>query len=330
MVSLADVARDARVSTATVSRVLNNSARVRPTTRERVLASVKKLGYVPNVIARSLASGRTMTLAMAYDDLPTPFLSRITAAVADASFKEGYQLMPCLANQSLEREAALFRDLAGRQVDGVVVSAVSRTETDLTPLIEADIPVVLVTHLVEGFDLDSVTLDAYGGAYTAVSHLITRGYRRIATVAGPQTRSGAIGKLEGYRKALLDHHMSIPEGYVLFGDYTEEDGERLASALLDLAKPPDAVLVANERMTMGLLRVVRERGLRIPRDLGIVGFNDFGWPSLLTPPLTMVAQPIRDLGETAVRMLLERICGEYQGPPRHVVLPTRLMRRRSC
>ena len=187
-----------------------------------------------------------------------------------------------------------------------------------------------MTHLVEGFDLDSVTLDARAGAYTATAYLITRGFRRVATIAGPQTRSGAIGKLEGYRQALVDHNMDARDEYVLYGDYTQESGAHLTSALLDLPEPPDAILVANERMTMGLLRVVQDRGLWIPRDLGIVGFNDFEWPSLIVPPLSMVSQPIRELGARAMRMLLERVRGDYRGPARHVVLPTRLERRGSC
>jgi len=190
-------------------------------------------------------------------------------------------------------------------------------------------PVVLVDRRLDCVTCDSVTVDTQHGAYHAVVHLLGLGYRRIALLGGPKDVSTAVSKEQGYRRALADSGSEVDESLILSGAYTEPDGYALGQALLDSPKAPDAVLVANNQMTLGFVRLVRERGLRVPQEIAYIGFDDAPWASLVVPPVTVIDQPTYELGRRATEMLLERMDGRRQDIS-HIVLPTRLILRGSC
>lgn len=328
-VQIGDIAADAQVSAATVSRVLNGSQTVDDSLRLRVLASVEKLGYQPNMVARSLRMRKSFVLGVIIPSITNPFFTAVARAVEDAALEAGYAVTICSSDQDLAKERRYLQVLRNRMVDGALVAVADMHASDLTPLTQSGMPVVLVDRCLEGVTLDSVIVDTRRGAYMAVEHLISRGYRRIGMVGGPLGVSTAASKLEGFRQALADHGVPIGKDMVLSGDYTEASGYEIGRTLLAMRTPPDAVLVANNQMTLGFFRLVRERGLRVPQEIAFIGFDDAPWASLVVPPVTVVDQPMYELGQRATQMLLERMDGRRQ-EIRHDVLPTRLIMRGSC
>ena len=328
-VQIKDIAVDAGVSAATVSRVLNGSRAVNEDLRLRVLASVDRLGYQPNVVARSLRTGKSFVLGVIIPSITNPFFTYVARAVEDAALAAGYAATICSSDQDLDKERRYMDVLRNRMVDGVLIVVADMQRSDLTPLEQNGMPIVLVDRRLECDSCDSVTVDTQRGAYHAVEHLLSVGYRRIALLGGPTGVSTALSKERGYRQALLDHGFPLNESLIVSGEYTEPQGYALGQTLLDLPQPPDAVLVANNQMTLGFVRLLRERGLRVPQEIAFIGFDDAPWASLVVPPVTVIDQPTYDLGRRATELLLERIEGRRQETS-HVVLPTRLILRGSC
>jgi len=330
MPGIKEIADDAQVSIATVSRVLNGSQSVSEELRARVMASVQKLGYQPNMVARSLRTRRSFVIGVVIPTISNPFFTDIVRAVEDVAHQAGYVVTIHSSDQDLAKERRYLQVLRRRMADGVIIAVADREASDMSPLTADGIPVVLVDRCLEGASLDSVTVDTKRGAYVAAEHLIERGYRRIAFLGGPRHVSTANDKLEGYRQALKEHGVPIHDELILFGDYTEASGRELGRRVLNMPHRPDAVLVANNVMTLGFFTVVREYGLRVPHEIAFIGFDDRQWASLVTPPVTMIDQPTYDLGRVATEMLLERMEGEQGREPRHQVLPARLVVRGSC
>jgi LacI family transcriptional regulator len=328
-VQIKDIAADARVSAATVSRVFNGSRTVSEDLRLRVIASMERLGYQPNVVARGLRMRKSFVLGVLIPSITNPFFTSVARAVEDTALEAGFAVTICSSDQDLGKERRYIDVLRNRMVDGAIVVVTDMNRSDLTPLAANDMPIVLVDRCLRGVTLDSVTIDTSRGAYRAVEHLLRLGYRRVALIGGPKDVSTAVSKEQGYRQALTDYKHEVDEGLILSGAYTEPDGYALGQALLALPDPPDAVLVANNQMTLGFVRLVRERGLRVPQEIAYIGFDDAPWASLVVPPVTVVDQPTYELGRRATEVLLERMDGRRQ-EPRHDVLPTRLILRGSC
>lgn len=325
-----DIAQDAGVSTATVSRVLNKTQSVSEELQARVEASVAKLGYRPNIVARSLRLRRTFVIGMIIPNVSNAYFMDIVRAAEDVAIESGYAGTICSSDQDLTKERRYVEMLRDRMVDGALIAVADRQASDLSSLVRAKVPIVLIDRRLDDAALDSVTVDTRSGAYSGVQHLVQRGYKRIATIAGPQSVSTGADKLEGYREALRDAGLPIDEELICIGDYSDASGYELGRGLLNISHPPQAVLAANNLMTLGLLRAVQERGLRIPHDIGIIGFDDNKWASLLSPPVTFVDQPTYELGKTATELLLARMKGERRPSVEHVVLRTRLIVRGSC
>ncbi len=329
-VKMQDVAQDAQVSVATVSRVLNGTQRVSDALRARVMASVEKLGYFPNIVAQSLRMHRSFVLGVVIPNISNPHFTDIVRAVEDVALASGYVITACSSDQDLAKEQRYMQVLRDRMADGVLVSVADSQASDVSPLIDSGMPVVLIDRRLEGVSLDSVTVDTKGGAHAAVAYLVGRGYRRIGMIGGPDGVSTAADKLQGYRQALADLNLPKDDSLCLQGDYTEASGYALGCQMLDMADRPDAVLVANGLMTLGFSTAVKQRGLRIPHDMAFIGFDESRWADLLVPPVSRVVQPTYELGQVATEMLLERLEGRYTGKARHRSLPTSLIIRGSC
>ncbi len=328
-----DIAEDAGVSIATVSRVLNDSQPVSKELRERVMSSVQRLGYRPNVLARGLRLKRTFVIGVIVPNIRNAYFTDIVRAVEDVALEAGFVVTVVSSDQDLDKERRYVDVLRNRLVDGALVAVADRHRSDLSPLIDSQVPVVLIDRRLEACGAcDSVTVDVRQGAYVAVQHLIQRGYERIGMISGPLSVSTAADKLAGYRQALADSGRPVDESLIYMGDYTEDSGSRLARAMLRAPVPPQAVLVANNMMTLGFVRVVKEYGLRVPHDIAFISFDDSAWASLVTPPVTLVDQPTYELGKAAMEILLDRIDGEPDGDdePRHIVLRPSLILRGSC
>lgn len=319
MTTIVDVARAAGVSTATVSRVLNSHPRVDPRLAATVLQAVKDLGYRPSRVARSLRTRRNRVWALIISDIRTgSFFGDVVRGVEDVAYGAGYSLFLCNADEDLVKEAS-YIDLAVAENVGGVILTPSGSRTDLSPLVDFGIPVVLADRTLASHNADSVLVDNVAGAYQAVAHLVSGGYKRVACITGPLSTTTGNLRYVGYRKALEEAGVTFDEALVRVADFREAGGRVAMQELLGQAGPLDAVFVTNHLMTIGAMQAIFQANMAIPADVAVVGYDDMSWAPLLNPPLTTVAQPAYDLGVEAARLLLSRLEG-YTGAARTVTL----------
>jgi LacI family transcriptional regulator len=326
--TIADVARLAEVSTATVSRVINGNTEVDPVLADRVRAAIAQLKYRPSRVARSLRTRRSSVWAVIISDIRNPFFTDMVRGIEDVAYANDYSLVLCNAEDDLAKEADYLSLAIDEHMAGVILAPASPTGTDLEPLRDNGVPVVTVDRRLIDPAIDRVLIDNAGGAAAAVEHLWQSGFRRIGCVSGPIEVSTGEDRLAGYRAGLAAHGITVDQDLIRYGDFHEESGLIAMQQLLRLPRPPDAVFVANNLMTLGALEAIADAGLVVPRDIAIVGFDDMSWAPLLRPPLTTVGQPTYDVGAETARMLLSRISG-HTGDGREVVLSTTLHIRAS-
>jgi LacI family transcriptional regulator len=328
MAGIKDVAARAGVSVASVSRVLNESKPVSAETRDRVLAAVRDLNYSIDQRARALRRRKSGTLGLVVAEVRNPFFSEVIHSIEAVAYESNYSLFLCNSNEDAERERFHLRAMQAQRIDGIIILPVTTSGRALLPLIKEQVPVVCLDRRVDDMDLDSVLVDNVAGARLAVSHLVALGHRRIGYIGG-RPLTPEFERLAGYRQGLAAHTIPEDPDLVRRGDSLQPSGYTQARALLDLPTPPSAIFVINNPMALGALTAIRERGLRVPRDISVIAFDDAPWSALLDPPLTTIAQPTDMLGTAAARLLLAHIEGQYAGPAQHLVLPPRLIERAS-
>jgi LacI family transcriptional regulator len=327
--SIYDVACEARVSVFTVSAVINKTGRVSSTLERRVKAAIHKLNYRPNLLARSLAKQQTHTLGMVVTDIANPFFPAIVRGAEDAAQKAGYSVLLCNSDDKQDKESVYLELLLSKRVDGIILN---KTPAELQisqrrMIDEAKVPIVLLMRTCPGLKTDLVQTDDRQGAMEAVAHLARIGHKRIGFVSGPLHVSNARARRQGYRKALEASGLDYLPDLNFEGDYRIESGHRAGLALLP--RRPDAVLVTNYLMTVGFMSAADEIGMRCPDDFALVSFDDYPWLGCFRPRLTTIELPKYDLGEAAVRLLLERI-QKKRTHPVTVSLPPQLRVRESC
>ena len=326
MASIKDVAKAAGVSTATVSRVLSNSAHVRPEVRERVMAAVDKLAYRPNLLARGLRSQQSNTIGLIVSDIRNPFFTSISRAVEDTAYEQGFSLILCNTDENPEKEAIYSNLMQDQNVAGVIFSPTRQTAANFTTL-KITFPTVIVDRSIKDADVDMVLLDNVDAAYRLVKHLIENGYRHIGALCG-ETSSTGRERYAGFEKALRAHDLSPSAEHVKFVQPKIEAGYAATLKILDTAQPPDALMTTNSLLAEGALQAIRERNLTIPGDIALVTFDETTWASLVQPPLTLIAQPTNEIGKTATELLLQRIA-DPDRPTRQVILKGQLLVRGS-
>ena len=323
-----DVARKAGVSTSTVSRVMNGNQRVDPRLAAEVTRAARALNYRPNQTARGLRLRQNRVWALVISDIRTgPFFADVVRGVEDVAYEASYAMFLCNADEDPAKEAGYLQLAIAENVAGVILTPSGPT-TDLAPLFEAGIHVVLADRKLPAPQADTVVADNVSGATRAVSHLLDNGYRRIACIAGPLSATTGAERLMGYRSALEQAGVDIEEPLVKVGNFREDGGYLAMRELLEQKRPPDGVFVCNNRMTAGALRAIQEAKLAIPEEIAVVGYDEISWTNVLRTELTTVSQPAYDLGHESARLLLSRLKG-YSGSPRTVVLPTSLQIRAS-
>jgi DNA-binding LacI/PurR family transcriptional regulator len=329
--TLEAVARRAGVSRATVSRVVNGSTTVAVAIRDAVNVAVKELGYVPNQAARSLVTQRTESIALILpetanrvfsDDLFFPAVIRGVSQELEAADK---QLVLMMAGSPASHGRVERYAMAGH-VDGVMFASMHGADPLPGALSRLGIPVVCSGRPPAGSPVPYVDVDHFGGVAQAVAHLVALGRRRIATIAGPQDMVAGVDRLNGYRAALEEAGL---RGHVTVGDFTRDSGVRGMNDLLAEDPDLDAVFVASDMMAHGALRVLRDKGRRVPDDVAVIGFDDFEISQYSDPPLTTVRQPIVDMGRTMARQMLGLV-DDDRDVPQSVVLPTELVVRASA
>jgi LacI family transcriptional regulator len=320
-----DVARYAGVSTAVVSYVVNGGPKkVAPATEAKVQDAIRVLGYRPNAAARALKLGSSETLGLIVPDNSNPFFSLLAHAVEDAAADLGYALVLTNSDGNLAKERRNIRNLAARQVDGVLLASVL-FEPDLEDLEKADIPSVLMNHGREAAGFNSIGVDLAAGARTAVEHLLGHGHTRIGLAMGTNVSGEVDGRERGWLEALRD--AGVPEGQIIHGEFTRPGGYLAGQRLIASANRPTAIFASSDMQAIGILRAVREAGLTVPGDIAIASFDgsvesEYSWPALTT-----VEQPVRAMAEAAVAALVGAGRGE---PAQHRIFPTQLRVRQSC
>jgi LacI family transcriptional regulator len=325
--TISDVASRAGVSTATVSRALNGKSTVDPELAERVLAAAEELGYRPNGPARNLRRQETAVLALIISDVESPFFTAVARGVEDTAHESGYSLVLCNSDDDSAKEREYVDVALQERVAGVLLSPTGREDT--AELLRSNgTPVVAVDRRLPNSSGDTVLADTRLAAKQATTHMAEQGYADIACVTGPSGVLTADDRLDGYRDGLAEVGVPFREDRVHRSEFKAAGAERAAAALLDSPDRPDALLVANNIMAVGVLATMRRLGLRPGADVGVVAFDDAPWATLLDPPLSVVRQPAYEMGATAARLLLNRIAGD-RGEPTTTTLSAELVPRGS-
>ncbi len=328
MTTIVDVARLAGVSTATVSRVLNANARVDPDLAARVRRAVDELDYRPSRAARTLRTQQSRAWALLVPDVRNPHFTEIVRGIEDVAYQAGYSLLLCNTDEDSTKEQTYLELALAERVTGIILAPTHPPASAIKEVLTEKVAIVTVDRRLAEVDLDTVLVNNIAGAEQAADHLLDCGYRRIACITGPLDTTTGRERLSGFRAALERRGVAVPSRMVRIGDFHESSGRKEMERLLRMKQRPDAVLVANNLMTLGALDAVVSAGLDVPGDVAIVGFDDALWNALARPPLTSVAQPTYDLGRETARLLLSRIDG-YDGPAREVTLSPTLRIRAS-
>lgn len=329
-ITINEVAEHAGVSRATVSRVLNDHAYVSDDVRERVQQAMTHLGYRPKRAARQLKTSASNIIGLIIPDIRNTVFQAVVRGVEDAAYANEFNVVLCNTDDTPERQNAYLHMMQSESAAGIIVVPTHPGDGKiLTPVRNSGIPIVLLDRDAGSFDADMIKVDNVSGAYLATQHLINIGYDRIAIIAGSQDLTPGHERLRGYRDALGDASRSIDETLIKIGDFRYEDGVQLTHELLDLQTRPDALFVTNNLMTMGALRALHEREVRIPDDVALVGFDDMPWAGDFNPPLTNIAQPAYEIGQHAIDLLLRRI-DNPDAAYQKVLLQAKLIERVSC
>ncbi|GAA0802335.1 LacI family DNA-binding transcriptional regulator [Spirilliplanes yamanashiensis] len=327
MATIYDVARRAEVSPATVSRVVNGRANVDPALAERVRAAMVDLNYRPNAVARNLRRSRTSMWAVIISDIGNPFFTSLVRGVEDVAQTAGYSVVLCNSDNDEAKEGQYVNAALTEQMAGVIISPTAGSP-HVARLLDAGVPVVVIDRQMAGADVDTVLVDNEQGARDATGHLAAAGYRRIACITGPRGLFTAERRLAGYRAALDDAGLAHDPALVRHADFGVDGGHAAMHSLLAVDPRPDAVFVGNNLMTIGAVGRIFDEGVTVPEEMGVVGFDDVPWATLMRPALTTVAQPTYSVGRNAAELLTDRIT-DPKRPVSTVTLPTELRVRGS-
>jgi len=328
-VTIRDVARKARVSVATVSRVLTGKQPVREPTRKRIEATIERLGYAPHGTARSLITRRTNTVGVLLPDIYGEFFSELIRGIDATMRRHGYHVLVSGSHGDRGETGAMLRAMRGR-VDGLIVLSPESGSHILPRHFGESMPVVLLNSAVDGrraFDL--INIENYDGAFAMVRHLADLGHRRIAFIKGPDANRDASERLRGYRDAAAAISADRSPDLVQPGDFREETGYRAGQRLLALTRRPTAIFASNDAMAVGCLCALQEAGVRVPADIALAGFDDIPIARFTAPPLTSVRVSIAELGRAAAERVLHGVRSHNRQKHLHMTLPTELVIRDS-
>jgi LacI family transcriptional regulator len=327
-VTIAHVADRAGVSPTTVSHVLSGKRVVGAATRDIVMDAIRELGYRPNHVARNLRTRQSHMIAVVVPDITNPFYAVLTRGLADAVDAAGYGTYVCNTDGVHEREKKFFEDVQDRGVDGIVLASGETASQVAFGPADYGTPLVCIGEHLDHPRSDSVMADDEAGSRAAADFLLGRGYQRVAMIQAPA--HSAASRTRGFRAAMKAAKRRVSPELLVRGDWTRRGGSEAMRRLLELPEPPDAVFCANDLMAIGAIDVAHERGLRVPDDLAVVGFDDVDAATIVSPQLTTVRNPSYETGSTAGDLLMSRMTGRYGGAGRTVVLPCPLEVRSSA
>ncbi|MFD2211184.1 catabolite control protein A [Virgibacillus halophilus] len=327
-ITIYDVAREANVSMATVSRVVNGNPNVKPATRKKVLNTIKELGYRPNAVARGLASKKTTTVGAIIPDISSIFFAELARGIEDIATMYKYNIILSNSDQNKDKELQLINTMLEKQVDGIIFMGGNISEEHAEAFKTSSVPVVLAATYDATGTLASVNIDYKQAAYEAVRYLLEKGNDKVAFVSGTESTFIDELKLEGYQQAMKEAGKTIPENYVLHGDYSYNSGLKVAGTLLELEDKPAAVFVSSDEMALGVIHGAQDKGYTVPKDLEVVGFDNTRLATMVRPTLSTIVQPMYDIGAVAMR-LLTKFMNKEEIDEQKVILPHRIVERDS-
>ncbi|MBM7556290.1 LacI family DNA-binding transcriptional regulator [Halanaerobacter jeridensis] len=310
-ITIRDVATEAGVSEATVSRVINNSARVTYQTKEKVTQAIDELNYSPNANARHLRRSETKLIGLVIPDIWNPFFGGIVRGVEDLARNNDYNVVLLNTSGLLARERKCINVLKDRRVDGLIYMGKTYDQQRIDLLSNCDFPIVIISREENEIDYPTVNIDNYQAAYDMTNYLIEEGYQKIAFIGGPEEdKTAGLKREKGYRQALADNELQFDFDLMVKGDFTLQSGYQGIAEILKQNIVPDAVFAANDEMAVGAMKYIREQGYSIPEDIAVAGFDNISLVDYVEPRLTTVVQPVYELGQTGIKTLLKLIKGE--------------------
>lgn len=331
MATMTDVARLARTSVATVSAIVNGSARVSPALAARVREAIAEVGYRPDGIARSLKKGSTQTIGLLVTDITNPFFTAVVHSVEDAAQARGYSVFLCNSDEDVAEERTYLDLLLTRRVDGLILVPTGKAADYAGFAGSLRAPVVFIDRAIPGVAVDTVTVDNLRASQAAIEYLLRLGHRRIGIVTGLPHLSTSAERLKGYRRALRKAGIALDPELVRQGDFRQEGAFQAAQSLLALRSRPTAIFASNNLMAIGTMLAVRAAGLSCPEDVSLACFDDFEWAGVFHPRLTVLRQPTAEIGQRAMELLLDRLAGAKNGAaPHRIALKAELVVRDSC
>ncbi|MDW7695958.1 LacI family DNA-binding transcriptional regulator [Flammeovirgaceae bacterium SG7u.111] len=330
-ITIKDLAKQLNISTSTVSRALRDHPEINPKTKKAVLELAQELDYQPDLVSLSLLQKKTNTIGVIVPKMGYHFFSEVMDGIEEVTSAAGYTVLVCQTNESVDREILNTKQLTARRVDGFLISICGETSNfdHFRYIQKQGIPLVFFDRECEEMDTSKVLADNYNAIRQAVEHLIDEGCKRIAFMAGPEKLSLSNSRLQGYTETLEKHGMSTPKELVTHCDFSEKDTIRATNKLLELDKKPDAIIAMSDRIAYNAMKAIKEKGLRIPEDIAIVGFNDEPVDTLINPPLSSIKLSEYQIGKQAAEILLREIDAEDELTPEIKMLPTELIVRES-
>lgn len=321
-----DVAREAGVSIATVSKILNGKGKISPSTRRRVLEAIERLGYQPNLLASALTGKRTQTLALLVPDVANPFFAEVARSVEDRGRALGFTVILCSTDNQDDRLARYLAVLKQKRVDGLIIGTGVEDLRLLAELKEEGLPFTLIARDLRSLPVTSVRVDDFVGGYLAAQHLVELGHRKMAVLTESLKVMSSRERVRGFRQALEEAGVPFPEEAVYTCAARVDDGRRKALAVLAAADPPTAIFAGNDLIAIGVLQAAKETGMAVPDDLSVVGFDNTVLATICDPPLTTVAQPIEEMGKQVVDWLVRELNGEADVKQRVILRPELIVR----
>lgn len=314
MSTIKDVAKYTGLSIATISKYINGG-NVLIENRAIIQEAIEKLDYTRNEMARGLKTNKTMTIGILIPSLENIFFTTIISMIEDHLLEEGYGTIICDFKEDVKLEKKKLEFLVNKQVDGIIMVSYGADKDYIMELLNKKIPVILLDRMVKGIDCDCVLADNLNASYQAVEALITRKHKRIGIISGPDGTYTAEERRKGYERVHEDYDPKIDDGLIVSSDYTAEGGYKALSHFWEMPERPSAVMVTNYEMTIGAIMAINDLGINVPVDLSIIGFDNIQMSKVVRPPLSIVEQPMKEIGMTAARLLVKRLKGDYKGFP---------------
>jgi LacI family transcriptional regulator len=325
-----DIARELKISASTVSRALQNNPRISQKTREKIALIAETMGYRPNSMASNLRNKKSNTIGIVVPLINRYFFASVISGVEEVAFKAGYNVVISQSNDLADKEISIVHSMLANRVDGLIISIAMQTTTfdHLKIFRKKNIPLVFFDRVVPEIETNKIVVDDFMGAFRITQHLIDQGYQRIGHMAGPQNLTTYQDRKKGYMEALAKNGVAYDDSLVVTNSLTLEDGEKAAQYFMGLPDPPDALFCSNDTTALSAMIYVRDKGIRIPEDFGIVGFSNEPFSRVVTPSISTIAQPAFLMGQKAAELILNQI--EHKEKTfKTLVLPSEMILRES-